>query len=392
MKQLEPYRLFFPIGWLLGFIGVLIWVPWIFHPLFSYPGLIHPELMIGGFLLLYSFGFLTTAIPRFTATQDMSMTEKKLALLLFGFLLLGFAIASKAFIFSTDICLVLFVMGFAAKRIQKRNSEPPPSFIFVGFGLALALFGSGFQLLGTLDLINADLMRASRPLFYEGFMLSLVLGIGSRLIPGILGHQPALVPRAAGPEQATKKSFISLWTQLPNLMKIVGIIFLASFAIDLIFMTPIYGDILRALICLVIGIKIWQLHRRPKIRGVISNFLWLSGWSMMLSLILMAILPTARLHVVHLLYISGFGLMTIMVSTRVTLSHSGQDLTAEKRSTALLTTGLFLVAAALARVTGYFVPEHYNHFLLCACTLWCLGLLCWIGKFGLGWFKIMTSK
>lgn len=71
----DPYRIFFPLGLLSAFIGVLSWVPFALGYTQNYPGTEHPHLMIGGFLYVFALGFLMTAIPRFTETAPARFWE-----------------------------------------------------------------------------------------------------------------------------------------------------------------------------------------------------------------------------------------------------------------------------------------------------------------------------
>ena len=82
--QMDAYRYFFPAGWLLGIWGVVLWIlfPW---NLVSYPGIRHPEIMMGGFFLCFVCGFLMTAAPPFTSTHGPTVKEQRSAwVLIFG--------------------------------------------------------------------------------------------------------------------------------------------------------------------------------------------------------------------------------------------------------------------------------------------------------------------
>ena len=71
----DPYRIFFPLGLLSAFIGVLSWVPFALGYTQNYPGTEHPHLMIGGFLYVFALGFLMTAIHCFTETAHAKFSE-----------------------------------------------------------------------------------------------------------------------------------------------------------------------------------------------------------------------------------------------------------------------------------------------------------------------------
>ena len=59
----EPFRIFFPAGLLLGFVGVLLWVLFYLGAPVPYPNITHARLMIEGMMASFIFGFLGTAGP-----------------------------------------------------------------------------------------------------------------------------------------------------------------------------------------------------------------------------------------------------------------------------------------------------------------------------------------
>jgi uncharacterized protein involved in response to NO len=57
----EPFRLFFPIGLLLGIVGVALWPLYYAGFATTYPGTMHARLMVEGFMASFIIGFLGTA-------------------------------------------------------------------------------------------------------------------------------------------------------------------------------------------------------------------------------------------------------------------------------------------------------------------------------------------
>ena len=60
----EPFRIFFPLGLLLGAIGVALWPLYVWHAIDFYPAQAHVRLMIEGLMGSFIIGFLGTAGPR----------------------------------------------------------------------------------------------------------------------------------------------------------------------------------------------------------------------------------------------------------------------------------------------------------------------------------------
>ena len=65
----DPYRIFFPLGIILGAIGVSIWPLYYYGVTEGYSGRAHAFTQTDGFLYAFIVGFLLTAIPRFTGTR-----------------------------------------------------------------------------------------------------------------------------------------------------------------------------------------------------------------------------------------------------------------------------------------------------------------------------------
>ena len=81
-KVIEPYRIFFPISIFGAIIGVSLWIltwiyqkQWINFNVNSYPILHHINIMTALFLLPVIKGFIFTAIPRFTATDFLTLSD-----------------------------------------------------------------------------------------------------------------------------------------------------------------------------------------------------------------------------------------------------------------------------------------------------------------------------
>src|SRR5262245_7026767 len=68
----DPYRVFFPLGIVLGAIGVSVWPLYYYGVTEGYSGRAHAFVQTDGFLYAFILGFLLTAIPRFTGTEPFS--------------------------------------------------------------------------------------------------------------------------------------------------------------------------------------------------------------------------------------------------------------------------------------------------------------------------------
>jgi uncharacterized protein involved in response to NO len=62
----EPFRLFFPLGVLLAWVGIGHWLLYAIGATATYSCQLHGLVQVQGFLMAFAFGFLWTAIPRRT--------------------------------------------------------------------------------------------------------------------------------------------------------------------------------------------------------------------------------------------------------------------------------------------------------------------------------------
>lgn len=370
-QSVDPYRPLFPIGLLTGAAGTAVWILFALGKI-EYPGQRHADLMIGGFLVTYAAGFLMTAIPRFTGARQSQNGELALGTLTATALLLTGTFASRAVYQSIELLALLLIVAYAARRFLAREHNPPPVFVFVGLGLLMGVAGIALQLAATLAFIGGPAVFLGRQLFYQGMMLSLVLGVGSRLIPAILGW--AELPRI----QISK---MSEHARVPR-MKIEGPLLALAFTLAAGFVIEAFvhvaaGAALRALVTTFLAFKLWKLQRRPQSQGRMAFWLWISAWSTLLGTWVIALFPAFMIHGAHLMFIGGFGLMTLMIASRVTVSHGGYGIEFETRSRSYTFIGWLVVAAALTRVTAPLLPAQYVSHLAYAAACWIFALIFW---------------
>ena len=137
----EPFRIFFPLGLLLGAIGVALWPLFVWHAIVFCPAQAHVRLMIEGLMGSFIIGFLGTAGPRLLDAAPLLAAETCALVVL--------QIAS-AFLHLTQrqtvgdiffLVLLLLFVGMMARRARARHDLPPPQFVLVLFGLVNAIAG-----------------------------------------------------------------------------------------------------------------------------------------------------------------------------------------------------------------------------------------------------------
>ncbi|QQR81356.1 MAG: NnrS family protein [Deltaproteobacteria bacterium] len=380
----EPYPFLFFMGWIFGAIGSALWPLLIYGFITFYPKDMHADLMTGAFLVFYSAGFLMTAIPQFTGTY--AVTRKEWIGIFFA-TLLTFSTVFLQYRLPFHILLTInltLLFLFCARRLKDMTSIPPPSFVFAVTGILIAILSGLGVSLQELTGSFAVWGLIGRNFLYNGFQLTLILGVGLFLIPNLLGH-PNCNPGSRPGRIPSQSLIITFIKQTPTPLWILLSLFVFSFLIEaLTFIkdSSMIGRGLRVLIFIFVGFKSWQIYRLPKHRSYLSIGLWLSCWSLLTGLLLPLFFPYLEIHMKHLAYIGGYGLMTLMISTRVMLAHSGYDMILERKSRWLLGVVILVLLAATTRTIARWMPEvHYlNHLNYAACA-WMLALVCWAMTF-----------
>lgn len=363
MKTLwsEPFRLFFPLGILYLLCGILVWIPQIWTAE-SYPIHLHRYLVLNGFVASFIGGFLMTAVPRFSKTIHARPVEV-LPFFLVGFIgtvlvHLGFEQAT----FIVSALQVLMILGFLLLRIFHRQENPPYSFIFIFVGLFLWLISALGSCFHEGDFLNR--------LHYEGAIAAIILGVGSRLIPGILGHVEIV---SAQRERYEKPVPILSTVPVIFLSLIVG--FVISYSLP----SP-YAEGVRAFVVGYVGLSYWRLYTLPKSKTSLTYSIWFSSWFIVLSFLLRVFGDEGGIHYSHAFFISGIVLLSLLIGTRVLQSHGPQDKELENWKGLYWVTG-FTFLAAVTRVSAYHMPNSYQHHLGYSSALLTIAIVIWGAKY-----------
>ncbi len=352
----EPYRLFFPLGTILLLAGVLLWLPVVFLEEL-YPVVLHRYLVLNGFTACFVGGFLMTAVPKFSKTDSASRGEvcAFLAATVLGAIAALLLDERWIFLFSSAQALVL--LAFIFKRIHKRKENPPYSFIFIFVGLFL------WGLSGVMSFFFDS--EGFKYLHYEGAIACLILGVGSRLIPGILGHVEIVAFQRRSYERP-----VALIKTIPLHFLVLIATFLGSYFLG------DRGLIVRAVVVTIIGLSYWRLWRLPKTRTALTHCLWFCAWLIVLSFVVMGLWPEAHVHIGHSFFINGIVLLSLLIATRVLVSHGKQDSKLENKKTLYFVT-LFVVLSSLTRVAAYIIPDSYLGHLSYASFTLVIGIVIW---------------
>ncbi len=378
-RPVEAYRYLFAIGAVYSVVGTVMWIMFALQ-MISYPGTLHPMVMSGGFLLSFAYGFLWTALPRFTQSAVPSFRELSplLAAQIIG---LGSAACGEEVL--SLLCFLvanLLTVRFAITRFRTRKNNPPDSFFFVGIALILGGLSIATLIVSRFIELPMPLVIAARVFFLRDMIFFMVLGVGFRLIPAILG---VAAPQKLEVVQANP----SLTTKLSRTLNshAWNALILILFAFSLI--AESFGEIRVAaactfLACVLAILRGFQWRSMPTWSNRLAWFVWMSVAFMNAGPAAVLVFPIYAVHLWHLSFIGGLGLMTLMVATRVAVSHSGEYKPyVEERRRFVPWIGIIILITALTRASIAWTPQQATtHYVYAAC-FWLISIGIWFVYF-----------
>lgn len=364
----EPYRLFFPLGALLAWAGVLHWLLHSIGLLANYEPVFHSIAQIQGFMMCFAVGFLFTAIPRRTGTVPPSAWEMWVGLLA----PIGTTIAAwyERWMLS-QICwmaLVVVLVRFAVRRFLSADAErrPPNSFIWVPLALGMGVGGSALIAAGG---ILGDsyfwLHNLGRLFLLQGMFLGLIVGVGGMVLP--------LVTRGEAPPDASATPR-DHWSRAGHVAAAIGLA--ASFWLENS-VSQVGGLALRAIVTVLLLLAVGRIHRLPKLPGWHRRLVWFSAWMIPAGYTLAAFFPSALKAGLHVVFIGGFALMALSVGLHVVLAHGGYTRIVSGRPWQVPVFGGFLLAAMVLRAMCDFDRPRFFVWLGSGAACFLIGTIAW---------------
>lgn len=310
-----------------------------------------------------------TAVPKFSDTTPARPFEVSLFFIATVLGICATLTGKEEIVLLLSTLQPIVILSFLFSRITKRKQNPPYSFVFIFVGLILWIISGvlGFTL-------NPEDFKR---LHYEGAISAIILGVGSRLIPGILGHVEIVRTQRAAYERP-----VALLKTVP-----MHFFFLIAFFIGSYFLSETIGNFIRFGVVFFIGMKYWLLNKAPKDRTALTWCIWSSAWLIVLSFLLRALLSDAGIHASHALFINGIALLSFLIATRVIQSHGPEDKTLENSKVLYVVTALIFLASA-TRISAYLMPDTYLHHLAYSAIVLALAVIIWGGKY----LKFVTIK
>ena len=383
-KVIEPYRIFFPISIFGAIIGVSLWIltwiyqkQWINFNVNSYPILHHINIMTALFLLPVIKGFIFTAIPRFTATDFLTLSDivflSILHFLIFTFVLF-FENSFVFYVFQSLDFGILFLFIIHRFRISKVNLSGYLYFLSGGF--FLGLIGSLLQL-ASLFSEQRLLFQYGKDFIFYGMIPCIIFGIGTRMIPMIVNTENPIAKM-----DWMKKAEAQKWG------KIFIPIFIVSFLLEIgiYSFTNEYATMslkgIRFIICSFWIVNFFHIFEISHFKGRLARTILISCYLFIIGLAGYSFGMNYSAHLAHIYLIGGLSLLVLSIMTRVILSHGGFDMTAEKNSKIFYWFLFLSLIAALTRGFVFLFPSLTVSHLAYAAILYITALLFWFIRFG----------
>jgi uncharacterized protein involved in response to NO len=368
--QRDPYRLFFPLGLVLAWAGVLHWLLHAVGVLESYRAVFHSIAQIQGFMTCFAVGFLFTFIPRRTGTPPPSSWQ-----LAAGALSPMLAVAAAwtdrwALSQASWLVGVAMMIQFALRRVATPGvgQRLPPVFLWVP--LALIAGAAGAALVAVASMLGVGeapgAWQLGRGLVLQGLVTGLVVGVGGTMLPALT--------RGEGPGAGRPVGGGGAWL----LQLAAALLFFASFPVE-VGGSPRLGFALRAgasWVALAIPARLW---RPPSVPGLHRRLIWLAAWLVPAGYALVAVVPGLRAAALHVVFIGGFALLALSVSLHVLLSHGGRPELLSGSPWAVRAMGGLLLSSAVLRFLVELDPPRLRLWLgassacfLAATTAWAL--------------------
>jgi uncharacterized protein involved in response to NO len=363
----EPFRVFFPLGVVLGWIGIGHWLAYTSGLSSTYSCLMHGLVQTQAFLVAFALGFLFTALPRRTSSAPPNAATLAAA----GLLVVATAAAlvTQRWVLAQlgYLSTLLVLVAFAAGRLAGAGAgrRPPATFMLIPIGLLHGVVGAVLLILGLSGSTGPTTTTLGALLVQQGVFISLTIGVGGLILPLLSGTPP---PADLGSSPRETRRAIAFAA--------AGATVFATFLLE-VTVLPRTAALLRAVVVAVVlgfGHGAWRPPAKP---GFHRRLAWLAVWMVPLGLAGSALWPDYRVPALHVLFVGGFGVLTFAVATHVVLGHTGAPELAMGRPPAVVATGIALLLAMTARVAADWSDTYFAH-LGWAAGLWIAGTLVWL--------------
>lgn len=370
----EPFRVFFPLGIGLAWLGIGHWLAYYRGWISTYSCAAHGLVQIQGFLLAFALGFLLTAIPRRTATEPAS----GVAIVAAGLLLVISTVATFLerwwLAEGTMVVVLIGVVGFARARFMASGGSrrPPAAFVLLPLGLLCAVIGGVLVAWGATG-GGTGMFVIGKLLVTQGMFFCLVMGAGALVLPLMGGMTPP--PDLGSNPRVTLAAAAYL---------AAGLLVIATLVAEASGSNRI-APVLRGLIVAATLAAGAGLGSPLAIHGTNRRVARLAAWLIPVGPIAAGLVPDYRVPALHVTFIAGFGLLALSVATHVTASHcQGLPVIRDGRSTIVRVVAAGLLLTAVARIAADSSNTYFEH-LAGAALVWIAVTGLWVARLLPAW-------
>lgn len=367
----EPFRLFFPLGVVLGGVGVSHWILYGTGITSSYSCAVHGAVQMQAFMMAFALGFLLTALPRRTRSAPPSSLE--MAVLASALIVTTAATLSERWLLAEAGYATQFIvlLQFALRRFLGRgaNRRPPAAFVLIPIGIVHGIVGAVLIAASASLVSYADTMGLGLLLVEQGVFLCFVAGVGSLILPLMAGAPPPLDLDASPRERLKALGFAA-----------IGVTIFVSFLLEHGGWTQT-APLLRAAAMTITLILGGTALRPPAKPGIHRWLVWIAMWLIPLGLFISALLPDYRVPALHIVFIGGFSLMAFAVATHVALTHLGMEEQSLRSPRPIIAVGALLLLALVTRL-GADLSDAYFLQLTWAAVFWLIAAALWLAFLG----------
>jgi len=354
------FRPFFLAAALLAIVSMGIWMAELVFYIRLLPNTVppvywHAHEMIYGYALAVIAGFLLTAVRNWTNMQTLHGWPLQLLLVLWVLARIAALLPGSQSPLATVILDNLFILYLSVALTAPVVKAKLWKNMGVISKLYFFLIGNVIYGLGLFGLFH-DGQRIG--LFIGLYMiLSLILVLSRRVMP-------MFIERGVGYAVTLKNHFpVDIACFL---------LFLIFAVMDIFFASPAIVAYLAAALCVLHSIRLWGWYtygiwNKPLLWGLYLGYGWMIvGFGLKFSAYIFDISPSLA---VHAFTVGGIGMMTLSMMSRISLGHTGRDISQPPSGVALML--MLLGSGAVVRVIFPLIADqHYQLWIASSQGLW----------------------
>jgi len=365
------FRPFFLAASLLAIIGMAIWMADVVFYVRLLPSTVppmywHAHEMVFGYALAVIAGFLLTAVRNWTNIQTLHGWPLQLLLLLWVLARIAALLPGQHALLTAMVLDNLFIIYLSVALTVPVVQAKLWKNMGVISKLYFFLIGNVIYALGLFGLFH-DGQRIG--LFIGLYMtLSLILVLSRRVMP-------MFIERGVGYAVSLKNRF---WVDISCFL-----LFLAFAVTDIFFSSPAVIACLAAALCMLHSIRLWGWHThgiwsKPLLWVLYLAYGWMIvGFALKFAVYITGISPSLA---VHAFTVGGIGMMTLGMMSRISLGHTGRDISQPPPRVGLIF--LLLCIAAVVRVIIPLISAgHYPLWIGLSQGLWIMAFALFLYRY-----------